>query len=449
MTKSAFIPNFLRFYNILWRTALPFLRQNKRLTPSFDARVSPKGLPQSDIWIQAASAGEALLAVSILGALNPASKTRVLVTTTTDQGMEILEQAFFSPSSAALPLDPKIAVTLGWFPFDLPLVMSQALGQVSPKTMVLLETEIWPALFYALKRSRVHTLIANARMSKKSFRRYRLTSALWPPLSPDNILAVSGTDQRRYNRIFRHARISAMPNIKFDAFETGPADPDNWAGNPMATLFPDSVKLSILASVRRQEEALAAKMLKYLVSHRPDQVVAVFPRHMHRISAWEKRLKKQRQPYILRSELDLSRDRIDKGIILWDRFGEMRQAFERASAVFVGGSLTPLGGQNFIEPVIKGAPTVIGPFHDDFSWVGEAMFEKKIVLKAKNWLEAARVMESFLEGPVSRIDLRDQALAYVESHKGGAKMAARAILASLLQPTKPTGSSSKAPAAVS
>ncbi len=80
---------------------------------------------------------------------------------------------------------------------------------------------------------------------------------------------------------------------------------------------------------------------------------------------------------------------------------------------------------------------------------GGGIFEKKIVLKAKNWLEAARAMESFLDTPVSRADLRHQALAYIESCKGGAKMAARAILASLFQPTKPTDSSSRAPAAVS
>lgn len=104
MTKCAFIPNFFKFYNILWGAALPFLKRHPRLAPTFDRRINPIHLQPADIWIQAASAGEAYLAVSIIKALKPERAVTILLTSNTDQGMDILTQALspkkFHPISA-------------------------------------------------------------------------------------------------------------------------------------------------------------------------------------------------------------------------------------------------------------------------------------------------------------------------------------------------------------
>ena len=130
MTKCAFIPNFFRFYNIMWRAALPFLRRNQRLSSTFDQRLNPAAFPKADIWVQAASAGEALLAVSILKHLCPRERTRILVTTTTSQGMEILNQGLF-PDPGTASFSDRILLDLAYFPFDLPDVVAKVIQQVS------------------------------------------------------------------------------------------------------------------------------------------------------------------------------------------------------------------------------------------------------------------------------------------------------------------------------
>ena len=147
MTKCAFIPNFFKFYNILWGAALPFLKRHPRLAPTFERRINPVHLQPADIWIQAASAGEAYLSVSIIKALNPDRPVNILLTTTTDQGMEILTQAL-PPKK----FSPRISLCIDIFPFDSPKAMNQAVQQVNPAVMVLLETELWPAHLYALKK---------------------------------------------------------------------------------------------------------------------------------------------------------------------------------------------------------------------------------------------------------------------------------------------------------
>lgn len=91
MKKSAFITNFMGFYNLLWAVVLPFLRHHSRLAHSFDQRTDAAAyFSPADLWIQAASAGEALLAVRLIQGLSLTGPVRILVTTTTDQGMGIL-----------------------------------------------------------------------------------------------------------------------------------------------------------------------------------------------------------------------------------------------------------------------------------------------------------------------------------------------------------------------
>ncbi|WDP89012.1 MAG: 3-deoxy-D-manno-octulosonic acid transferase [Desulfobacter sp.] len=419
MKKNHYILNFLRFYNILWQAALPFLRYNKRLAPTFDRRTGTDHLPPADIWIQAASAGESFLALSILRQMAPACRVTVLLTSTTDQGLAILKQGLAEP-----PLHPHIRTVLEVFPFDMPQTVNLAVRRVNPCVMVLLETELWPALLYALKKNQTRILVLNARMSAKSMRNYGLTKKLWRPLAPDLVLATSARDTARYAQVFPHTPSAAMDNIKFDIMETPEQPP-----SAMDRLLPGDMPLSILASVRRQEEPELLRMILRLKDHYPDQVIAVFPRHMHRIAPLFKQMKKQGLAPVLGSKL--TAPLTGPGIILWDRFGELRAAYGRASSVFVGGSLRPLGGQNFLEPAVLGVPTVIGPHWEDFAWVGEDIFKTGGVTRCKNWAVVAETMADQLKSPPDRTLLKQKTSAYIRTRRGGSKNACRAIASAL------------------
>jgi 3-deoxy-D-manno-octulosonic-acid transferase len=461
MIKTAFILNFLKIYNILWQAALPFLKKSKRLEPSFPKQVTANHFEKADIWIQAASAGEAFIAVSLLTSLKPKQKTKVLITATTSQGLEILESGLLKNK-----ISSNINYCLEWFPFDMPNTIQAAVSRVNPRVMVLLETEIWPALLYYLKENQTRIFIINARLSNKSARHYKLTRFLWSLLSPDHILAISPSDARKYARVFKRAKITTMPNIKFDLMETDPGD--NGSINAIKDLIPKKLPLSILASIRRQEEKQVINILHCLVTKYPSQVVAIFPRHMHRIDAWKKKLNQKGLSFQLRSNLlksDLVRSNLLKsdlvksnlvgsshpvttdpininpittglettpviapGIILWDTFGELRAAYGLACTVFVGGSLKPLGGQNFIEPAAQGPHVVTGPYLNDFTWVGKDIFRQEIVTRCNNWQAVAQTMVSQLNMPMEKSRLRQKALDYIQKKRGGTKIACQIIL---------------------
>ena len=419
MKTCAFIPNFFKIYNILWQAVLPFLKKSKRLSPTFEKRVTPDHLEKADIWIQSASAGEAFLALALVSSLNPKEKIKILITSTTAQGMEILQSGL-----ADKRLHPHISYCLNFFPFDIPRTIQDAVKRVNPRIMILLETEIWPALLYYLKENHTQIFIINGRLSKKSGRHYRLTKFLWNKLSPDKILAISPLDAKKYGQVFENAQITTMSNIKFDIMKSGTCDPSRTTA--LEKVIFKGIPLSILASIRRQEETQVLKIIKHLLAEYPDQIVAIFPRHMHRLDAWKKKLRQKGLAFHLRSTVTTPVS--TAGIILWDTFGELRAAYGIASTVFVGGSLQPLGGQNFLEPSALGTPTVTGPFLDDFAWVGEEIFNKKIVTRCHDHLAVAQTMVCHLKTPLDRFEQQQKSQDYIQTRQGGTRTACQMIL---------------------
>jgi 3-deoxy-D-manno-octulosonic-acid transferase len=419
MTKNAFILNFFKLYNMLWRLSFPFLKKNKRLKLGFQKRITSLHHTKADIWIQAASAGEAYLAVTLLKTLKPPKKIKILVTATTTQGISLLNTRLKKKTISQL-IDLKIE----WFPFDSPDTIKEAVKAINPGIMVLLETEIWPALLYCLKENQTKIFILNARLSQKSFSHYMKTKILWKHLTPDYILATSRQDAKKYEQIFEKAMVKTMPNIKFESIETDTADFK--PGKQIKKILSQTLPLTILASIRRQEEKDIVKLLKNIFKMFPNQVVAIFPRHMHRLLSWKNRLTSQNLNFYLRSKVNSPL--IKPGIILWDTFGELKTAYGFASVVFVGGSLKPLGGQNFIEPAIQGAVTITGPYYDDFAWATDDIFKKGIVIKNDNWRAIAKTIVKTLKTPVNRPERKRLALEYLKSKQGGTRQACDEIL---------------------
>ena len=360
MSAGLPIRSALYLYDKIWRTLLPFLRRNRRLGEGFAQRTLKSPLETADLWIQAASVGEVYLALEIIKRLCPVNNTRILLTTNTRQGMEII-------AKAASDLDPtrlRVQTRAAYCPLDRPSIMLQAVQQVRPQVVVLLESEIWPAMLSALKKAAIPVLIINGRMTARSLKHYRIWPGLWRWLQPAEVLAISQADAARFADLFKGAPVSIMHNIKFDRLSL--PDAETPKETDLNRLIQPHQLFVVLGSVRQQEEDLIARMIRKLHNNQPGAVIGLFPRHSHRISFWQKTLGQLHLSLKLRSQW--KQPLKDGGVILWDTFGELGRAYESAQAAFVGGSLAPLGGQNFLEPLIYGVRPVIGPHWDNFRW---------------------------------------------------------------------------------
>ncbi|MCF8026215.1 MAG: 3-deoxy-D-manno-octulosonic acid transferase [Desulfobacteraceae bacterium] len=408
----------VKIYDAAWGGIIPALRLSSRLKDGYAGRCLAADPPAADLWIQAASGGEAYLAWSLLSTLKPRQPVRALVTTNTRQGMDILEKAAadIDSSGSAITLIP------GWFPFDRPSLTEKAVRKINPKLVVLLETEIWPGLLYALKVSNVPAWIINGRITEKSFSLYRRGRNLLSMLRPEGVLAVSAADAAWFARLFGENIVFEMPNMKFDRLSTtGSSD----QGRSLSLILGSEAKFLVLGSIRKQEEKRIKKLIRQVHSYHPDIITGLFPRHMHRLDYWKRELTRMGLAWTLRS--DLKPPAKAGSVILWDKFGELSEAYWEADAVFVGGSIAPLGGQNFLEPLICGCRPVIGPYWENFYWVGETIFHHGLVLKENNWQSAAQRLIEQLHKPEDKKEIREKAIGYIQARQGGTKKACQII----------------------
>jgi 3-deoxy-D-manno-octulosonic-acid transferase len=441
----------LAAYGGAWRLALPALAASARLREGWAARRAPRDwAAPCDVWVQAASGGEAYLAWELFkaaaaataphagngapspnvpgGAQAPADgaaaprKITFLATSCTSQGLSVLEKA----ASWCRDNAPHVAVRTAFFPFDAPGWMRRALDQAAPRAVVLLETEIWPGLLAACAEKSVPALVLNGRMNARSLAGYLALRPFLRRVAPARVLAISEADAARFDLLFGAATAEPMPNMKFDRFASAPEIP--FDANPVAKVVEPGASFVVFGSVREEEESDVRAALKALLAERPKTVIGLFPRHMHRVAAWKGHLKADGLHAVPRSRAGGPRGPVEPGtVVLWDSFGELGAAYGLARAAFVGGSLKPLGGQNFLEPLAQGVEPFIGPYWSNFAWVGREIVESGLVREVRSADELAAELAKTLKRPTPPAKVKARAAAYMDAHRGGAARAWAAL----------------------
>jgi 3-deoxy-D-manno-octulosonic-acid transferase len=229
--------------------------------------------------------------------------------------------------------------------------------------------------------------------------------------------------------VFGRDCVDVMQNIKFDNLNS--ANLTAISDNPLNSILKQSEKFLVLGSVRREEEGDVNKIIKTILATHPKTVIGLFPRHMNRIDHWKKALDCPKKPWVLRSET--TKPVPPGSVIIWDTIGELNYAYNLATAVFVGGSLKPLGGQNFLEPLTAGVVPVIGPSWENFKWVGDEIIELRLVRIAKDWKDVAKMLNESLANPDSRKKIIETASKYVKERQGGTNQARDLILEHIKQ----------------
>ena len=154
-------------------------------------------------------------------------------------------------------------------------------------------------------------------------------------------------------------------------------------------------------------------------------VIGLFPRHMHRVDFWKKTLLSENIPWKLRSKMNQPLK--DGGVIVWDTMGELSYAYGIANAAFVGGSLAPVGGQNFLEPLTCGLKPVIGPHWSNFYWVGKKIIDARLVFQVNSWQDVSQFLHDQTVLSFDREQIRRSVTNYIQTRQGGTKQACNII----------------------
>ncbi len=398
----------LVIYEFIWVIVLPVLFFIPKLRDQWTERLLIKKEEKGpfDIWIHAASVGECYILLDLVSYLRG---LKIIATTNTAQGKEILEKA------------SKENLFIRYLPFDFVFILKKALSLWNPKLVVLIETELWPVLLYTCKKRNIPVLLINGRLSERSFKAYKKLKFFWKKLSPSMIYAISEEDAERYKYIFGEEKVAIMNNIKFDRIKL-----DTIKDNPVEKILPKNKKIIVLGSVRKEEEQDLLWVIQVILRVLSNSVIALFPRHMERVVWWKKALKEKGITYKLRSEIKDASWEAD--VLLWDKIGELNFTYSAANSVFVGGSLRSCGGHNFLEPLAFGVIPCVGPFIDNFKWVGKDLFDEGLVLMVKDKGELIKCLVCNAVLDSDRETVKKRFRYFLSSKKGGLNTALNVII---------------------
>ncbi len=313
-----------------------------------------RDITQRVIWVHAVSVGEVLAISTLYSQLRERYPNhRVLISTTTATGNKLAGERFGFEN-------------VFYFPIDFTFAIRPYLRALRPEMIVIAETEFWPNFLRSAAQSGAKIAVVNARISDRSFPRYRAANGIFTRvLQPVSLfLAQSEEDARRLREIgAAPQRVSVGGNLKFEVNVTANAE----IVHRVREGFADggSQPLLVAGSTVEGEEPLLLDACAEVLKVYPRMALILAPRHRERFAAVAKLVSDSPLELVRRS--DWAGEPLPPGtVFLLDSIGELASLYALADVAFVGGSLVPKGGHNILEPAQHGVPIVIGPHYENF-----------------------------------------------------------------------------------
>ena len=397
-------------YALAWLAATPFillrLLTRSRRQPGYRERVAERfGFygerpPARRIWIHAVSVGETRAAAPIVAALQREFPMhRILLTHMTPTGWETGAQLFGGEVEQA------------WLPYDYRHAVRRFVRAFRPECGVLLETEIWPRLLEECEAARLPVVLANARLSERSARRY----AHFPKFTRDALRRLRGVAAQTEADAERLRGLGAAPvvvtgNVKFDM-----ALPPEMLerGARLRQDIGGSRSVWVAGSTREGEEALLLDAFAAIADTRV--LLLIVPRHPERFDAVARLAADRGMMVARRSAAAIAHD---ARVMVGDSMGEMLAYYAAADVVIMGGSLLAFGSQNLIEPCALGKPVILGPSTYNFEEAADQAIGAGAAVRVTDARAAIEMAMTISLDRARRDDMGAKGRAFVEAHRG-------------------------------
>ena len=343
------------------------------------------GLPaEPRCWVHAVSVGESAAAVPLVEAIHRRwPELGIVVSTITPTGARIVRDRLAGTAAHR------------YFPLDLPAPVRRALDAARPRFFIAIETELWPNFLRALARRRIPSMIANGRISDRSFRRYlRVRWLMRRVLADVTVFAMqSEEDARRILALGAPpSRVVITGNLKSDLVPEAEAVDAAWRER-LGLGATD--RLWIAGSTHRGEEAIVLDAFRRTRERAPGLRLLLAPRHPERAGEVEELIRERGLVPVRRSRL--ADGGAPDAVVILDTVGELAALYGLAEIVFVGGSLVPIGGHNVLEPAMRGKPVLYGPHTSNFRDGAERLQRSGGGIVVKDGLELERELSLLLE----------------------------------------------------
>lgn len=410
----------LTLYRVLWWILLPgivvmrFLRdwRSPLGVQNFRDRFGFQKVEPADLLIHAVSLGEVrAVAPLVKRLLADFPKKKILFTATTLTGSEQIQRSFKDALESG-----QLAHT--YLPLDFGPSVAHFLKKVSPKVILIMETEIWPNLLWQAQKKKIPVFIISACLSDRSYRRYlKIKPSMDLLLRNVRVLAQTDEDVLRFEMLGAHSA-KTMGNIKYDLTVADIVFERLKQLNQKRT---ERSLYWIAASTHETEEEVVIEAFIKVKQKHPHLQLILAPRHPERFlevkSLLEEYVDAHDFSLSIRSEGELQALDPKADIWLIDTLGELLLFYAFADIALVGGSFVPIGGHNILEPAFFAKPIVVGPFMDENREIMKDFREHDAIIQTNND-QLAKDMTLLIENDTKRTSLGNAARMTMAKNQG-------------------------------
>ena len=355
---------FYHLYRSVSRGRPPAFRERFGLVTAAELAILRK---KPVIWLHAVSVGESIAARPLLKALRIQYPGHtILVSNTTETGRAI---------STTFP-EKDLCI---YFPFDFLPAVHSALRSIRPTLIIIMETEIWPNFTREATSRGIPVILANGRISDRSFSRYLTfgwffrhslqqfsSLCMQTMVDRERIIAIGAAPERTF----------VTGNLKYD-IPFHPVLNEERAALRRQYAIPDNLTVMVAASTHPGEEELILSAYRELLPTCDDLFLVIVPRHPERGPEVAMLLERMNLSYRRRTALAPSDETLFQAgeVLLVDSIGEMMGLYALSDLAFVGGSLKPTGGHNLLEPASLGIPSIFGPHMNNFREIAHLVLQ--------------------------------------------------------------------------
>jgi 3-deoxy-D-manno-octulosonic-acid transferase len=361
----------------------------------------PAPPPASPLWIHAVSVGEVGVAATLARAF-PADLP-LLVTTITPTG-QARARALFAGRA-----------TVAYLPFELGFAVRRFLRRYRPRSLVLVEGDLWPLLLHEARRRGVEAVVVNGRVSDRSFPRLsRLRRFLGPLFDPVSHFAMQTREDRA--RLLAlgvdDARVEVTGNLKYETPAPAPTPALDAEIVELAARRPILVAGSTMAG---EEELVLDAFAQSGGGARALLLLA--PRHPERFAEVAALLARGGLDWIRRSQLPAPAGS-RPAVVLLDTLGELASVYRLSTAAFIGGTLVPKGGHNPLEAARWGKPIAVGASMENFREMAEHFDRARAWARVDGARGLASAWALWLDDPSTADRLGERAQVLIDENRG-------------------------------
>ncbi|MDG6881662.1 3-deoxy-D-manno-octulosonic-acid transferase [Phocoenobacter uteri] len=332
-----------------------------RLKERYALYSKQKKVTKGGVIIHAASVGEVIAITPLVKHLQKRYPNLPLVfTTVTPTGSERVKAAFGDTLSHF------------YLPYDLPIFVKKYLNFIQPKAIIVVETELWPNLIAQAHQQKIPFIIANARLSPRSAKRYGAIKKWLAPMfnNIELIMAQDTVSADRYLELgVKPQKLVNTGNLKFDLNVNEQQYQE--IKETIKSLNITDRPIWVAGSTHEGEETLLLETHKQLLKTYPNLILILVPRHPERFNSVAETVEQSNLHFIRRSANQPLTN--ETSVLLGDTMGEMMLFYGMADIAFVGGSLIKHGGHNPLEPIAFKIPVISGGHTYNFTEIYEKL----------------------------------------------------------------------------